>query len=61
MSKTLILVEGAKTDIKLMTHILKLYEISSEHEIQNKILKILEYFHESSDDCCTKNLRKIPE
>lgn len=33
MAKILIIVEGAKIDVKLMTHLLKTYNISDEHNI----------------------------
>lgn len=49
-AKILMLVEGAKTDVKLMKHLLKMYGISEHHEIVSYRTNIYtlyqEMFHE---------------
>lgn len=45
-AKILILVEGAKTDVKLMKHLLNVYGISNRHEIVSYRTNIYTLYHE---------------
>jgi len=49
-SKILILVEGAKTDLKLMKHLLSIYGITNDHEIVSYNSKIYALYEEMFHD-----------
>lgn len=50
MSKILMLVEGAKTDVKLMSKLLDMYGISDNHELVSYNTNIYELYREMFSD-----------
>lgn len=56
MSKILILVEGAKTDLKLMEHLLHVYGIDSNHEVVSYNTNIYVLYQEMFADGDTASI-----
>ena len=55
-SKILVIVEGAKTDVRLMEHLLNIYEIDEKHEIVSYNTNIYALYNEMFRDDDPENI-----